>query len=205
MTTSTPTRRKRSGAAGLTAAGAAAMLAGCDPSPEELSRKQFGEPTQVAAFQSVAECVASGDYSQDQCATAQRTAANDDNRAAPRFADRDTCEGQFGAGACQPRSDGGQSFFSPLLTGFLIGQLVNGGGGYRYGGLYRDSRDNRYYTGSGGWLFNGGSGGRGYRYQVGSQAIAQPVTTQRIQTRSSVVSRGGFGGRASARGGWGGG
>ena len=196
-------RRKRSGAAGLTTIGAAAMLSGCDPSPEQLSRQQFGEPTQVAAFQSVAECAASGDYSRDQCETAQRTASNDDNRAAPRFADRDTCEGQFGAGACQPRTDGGQSFFTPLLTGFLIGQLVNGGGGYRYGGLYR-GRDDRYYTGSGGWLFNGGYGGRGYRYQVGSRAISEPIATQRIQTRSSVVSRGGFGGRASARGGWGG-
>ena len=198
-----PRRRMRSAAAGLTAIGSAAMLSGCDPSPEELSRKQFGAPTEVAAFNSVAECVASGDYNQQQCADAQRAASNDDNRAAPRFAERDVCEEQFGAGSCAPRSDGGQSFFSPLLTGFMIGQLMNGGG-YRYGGLYRDPRENRFYTGSGAWLYNGGYGGRGYRYQVGSSAITQPVTTSRIQTRSSVVSRGGFGGRVSARGGWGG-
>lgn len=195
-------RRKRSAAAGLTAIGTAAMLSGCDPSPEELSRERFGAPTEVAAFNSVAECVASGDYSQAQCDEAQRIANNDDNRAAPRYADRDTCEEQFGGGQCLARSDGNQSFFSPLLTGFLIGQLA--GGGYRYGGLYRDRRDDRFYTGSGAWLYNGGYGGRGYRYQVGSRAITEPVTTQRIQTRSSVVSRGGFGGRASSRGGWGG-
>ena len=198
-----PRRRMRSAAAGLTAIGSAAMLSGCDPSPEELSRKQFGAPTEVAAFNSTAECVASGDYSQQQCDEAQRAASNDDNRAAPRFAEKQLCEDQFGAGSCQARSDGGQSFFSPLLTGFLIGQMMNGGG-YRYGGLYRDPRDNRYYTGSGAWLYNGGYGGRGYRYQVGSRAVTQPVTTSRIQTRSSVVSRGGFGGRASTRGGWGG-
>ena len=196
-------RRMRSAAAGLTAVGTAAMLGGCDPSPEEMSRKQFGPPTEVAAFQSIGECVAAGDYTQEQCETAQRAATNDDNRTAPRFAEKDLCEDQFGAGSCQPRTDGGQSFFTPLLTGFLIGQLVNGGG-YRYGGLYRDPRDNRYYTGSGAWLYNGGYGGRGYRYQVGSQAINAPVTTSRIQTRSSVVSRGGFGGRSSSRGGWGG-
>ena len=52
-------RRKRSAAAGLTAIGTAAMLSGCDPSPEELSRERFGAPTEVAAFNSVAECVAS--------------------------------------------------------------------------------------------------------------------------------------------------
>jgi uncharacterized protein YgiB involved in biofilm formation len=198
-----PPRRMRSAAAGLSAIGAAAMLSGCEPSPEELSRQQFGAPTAVAAFQSVAECVAAGDYTRQQCDEAQRTAGNADKRAAPRFADQTLCEDQFGSGSCQARTNGGQSFFSPLLTGFLIGQLANGGG-YRYGGLYRDRRDNRYYTGSGAWLYNGGYGGRGYRYQVGSSAIANPVTTSRIQTRSSVVSRGGFGGRASSRGGWGG-
>ncbi len=198
-----PCRRMRSAAAGLSAVGAAAMLSGCDPSPEELSRQQFGAPTEVAAFASVAECVATRDYTQQQCEEAQRTANNDDTRTAPRFAERGLCEDQFGSGSCSARTDGGQSFFTPLLTGFLIGQLANGGG-YRYGGLYRDRRDDRYYTGSGAWLYNGGYGGRGYRYQVGSRAISAPVTTSRIQTRSSVVSRGGFGGRASTRGGWGG-
>ena len=206
MTTPISPRRKRSAAAGLTAIGAAAMLGGCDASPEELSRQQFGEPTQVAAFQSIAECVATGDFTQQQCTDAQKTAQTDDQKAAPRFADQQTCEEQFGAASCQQRfaNDGSGSFFTPLLTGFLIGQALNGGG-YNYRGLYRDRRDNRYYTGGGAWLYNGGYGGRGYRYQVGSRAITAPVTTQRIQTRSSVVSRGGFGGRASSRGGgWGG-
>jgi uncharacterized protein YgiB involved in biofilm formation len=198
-------RRKRSAAAGLTAAGALAMLSGCDPSPsiEQAARERDGPPTEVSAFQSVPECVASGAFSQVQCEEAERTAANDDNRTAPRFADKETCEEQFGAAQCQPRREGSSSFFTPLLTGFMIGQLMNGGGGYRYQGLYRNGRDGNYYTGSGAALYRGNGGGR---YQVGSRALTNPVTTQRIQTRSSVVSRGGFGGRASARGGgWGGG
>jgi uncharacterized protein YgiB involved in biofilm formation len=198
-----PRRRKRSAAAGLTAIGSAAMLSGCDPSPDQLSRQRFGPPTEVAAFSSVAECVASGDYSQQQCEIAQQTARKDDDRAAPRFAERSLCEDQFGGGACLARTEGGQSFFTPLLTGFLIGQVLNGGG-YRYGGLYRDRYNDRNYTGSGAWLYNGGYGGRNYRYQVGSSAITAPVTTSRIQTRSSVVSRGGFGGRSSGRSSWGG-
>ena len=202
-------RRKRSVAAGLSAVGAAAMLSGCDPAPsvEQLSRERHGEPTEVSAFQSVSECVASGPFSQVQCEEAQRTAQAEDQRAAPRFADKQTCEEQFGEASCQQRSTGGQSFFTPLLTGFMIGQLLNGGGSrYRYGGLYRDRRSGGYYTGSGAPLFNGGYGGRSTGYQIGNRALATPVTTQRIQTRSSVVSRGGFGGRASARsGGWGGG
>jgi uncharacterized protein YgiB involved in biofilm formation len=204
-----PRRRKRSAAAGLSAAGAAAMLSACDPAPdlEQVSRERYGAPTEVAAFTGVAECVASGTFTEDQCNEAQRDAWTNDEAQAPRFEDRQTCEEQFGDNACQPRTTGGQSFFTPLLTGFMIGQLMDGGRSrYRYSGLYRNNREGIYYHPSGAWLYNGGRGGRGYGYQMGSRALATPVTTQRIQTRSSVVSRGGFGGRASARGGgWGGG
>ncbi len=202
-------RRMRSAAAGLSAAGALAMLGGCDGADEaQASRERFGAPTEVSAFQTISECVATGRFTEEQCNTADLEARKANAQQAPRFADQQTCEEQFGANQCQYQpavgNTGGQSFFTPLLTGFMIGQLLNGGGSrYHYAPLYRSRHDDRYYTGSGGWLYGGGGSGR---YQVGSRAI-QPVTTQRIQTRSSVVSRGGFGGRASARssGGWGGG
>lgn len=209
MSPQPPRPRKRSAAAGLSAAGAAAMLSACDPAPslDERSRQQFGEPVEVAAFQSIPECVASGAFSQDQCTEAQNDAFQNDAQAAPRFESENLCEDTFGDNQCYRRSDGGQSFFVPILTGFMIGRLLDGGR-YRSHGLYRSRRDDAYYTGSGAWLYNGGYGGRPYGYQVGRRALAAPaapVTTQRIQTRSSVVSRGGFGGRASARGGgWGG-
>jgi len=203
MTDPLPSRRKRSAAAGLTAAGALAMLGGCDGTPDQ---QQFGPPTEVAAFATVDECVASGSFAKVTCENAAKEASDTDGKAAPRFESRNLCEDQFGSGQCLARSDGGQSFFVPLLTGFMIGRLLNGSG-YRYNGLYRNRADNRWYTPSGAWLYGGGYGGRGYNYQVGSRAVTAPVTTQRIQTRSSVVSRGGFGGRVSARssGGWGGG
>ncbi|USU03427.1 DUF1190 domain-containing protein [Sphingomonadaceae bacterium OTU29THOMA1] len=200
-------RRKRSAAAGLTAVGAMAMLSGCEPQPdnEQISRQRYGAPTEVAAFDSVAECKASGAFAAVTCNEAAEAAAKEDPKTAPRYAEKNLCEDQFGNGNCFARSDGGSSFFTPLLTGFMIGRLLDGPG-YRYSGLYRDRRSNTIYTGGGAWLFNGGYGGRGYGYQVGSRAVTAPVTTQRIQTRSSVVSRGGFGGRVSARsGGWGGG
>jgi uncharacterized protein YgiB involved in biofilm formation len=196
-------RRLRSASATLSAAGLAAMLSGCEADPQS----QFGEPTEVAAFQSVNECVASGAFSQVQCTEASNDALVNDAKTAPRYESQALCEDSFGGGQCLRRTEGGQSFFVPLLTGFMIGRLLDGGG-YRYHGLYRSRRDDSYYTGSGAWLRSGGYGGRPWGYQVGSRALAAPpvpVTTQRIQTRSSVVSRGGFGGRASARGGWGGG
>lgn len=203
-----PRRRKRSVAAGLSTAGALAMLSACDadPSPEQVSRERYGAPTEVSAFGTVGECIASGAFAQVTCEEAASAAAKEDGKVAPRFSEQNLCEDQFGQGNCFARTDGGTSFFVPLLTGFMIGRLLDGPG-YRYSGLYRNDRDRTWYTPSGAWLYNGGYGGRGYGYQVGSRAVTTPVTTQRIQTRSSVVSRGGFGGRVSARssGGWGGG
>lgn len=204
MTDTSHRPRKRSAAAGLTAAGALAMLSACDGTPEQ--QPDFGPKTEVAAFATVDECKASGAFAQVTCEEAAQKAAGADGKAAPRFESKDLCEDQFGGGQCLTRNEGGQSFFVPLLTGFMIGRMLNGGG-YSYNPLYRNSRDRNWYTPSGAWLTSGGYGGRGYGYQVGSRAVTAPITTQRVQTRSSVVSRGGFGGRVSARssGGWGGG
>lgn len=205
-------RRKRSGVAALSTAGAVAMLSGCDSGIDDakLSAQQFGPPTEVAAFTTVGECVASGKFDQTACETAHKTALASDTKAAPKYASKQECETNFGDGACEQRGNGnnygnggGGSFFTPLLTGFMIGQLMNGGGGYRYSPLYRDRRDGRYYTGGGAWLSN--NPGSRLGYNVGSRGFDAPVTTSRIQTRSSVVSRGGFGGRATSGGGWGGG
>ena len=212
---SDPIRRKRSQSVALTAVGALS-LAGCDATPDfpqvdevEQSRLQFGEGVDALAYDSVAECTGAGIIPASACQEAQDAAVKQNAAGAPRFDALDVCEEQHGEGACtQQVANNGGSYFSPLLTGFVVGQLLNGGNrGYQYSGLYR-GRDGRQYTGGGvggGYLYrNPRTGG----LQVGRQAIAPPVATPRVQTRSSVVSRGGFGGRATASasnsGGWGG-
>ena len=59
--------RKRSITAGLSAAGALAMLSGCDAQPDndQISREKYGAPTEVAAFNSLAECKSSGAFAAD--------------------------------------------------------------------------------------------------------------------------------------------
>ncbi len=200
---STLHKRKRSRAAGLTAIGAVSMLAGCSsgPSEEELSRSQFGEATEVSMFRSAAECAAIGEFNLEQCTAAEQTAWNEDPKSAPRFEDQADCEDQFGNGNCR---SGGTGYFMPIMTGFMIGRLMSGGSRYRYAGLYRDERDDAYYSGSGAWLHKKKS--KSGKYLVGSKAF-MPFT-QAVQTRSAIASRGGFGGRASMSrgggGGWGG-
>jgi uncharacterized protein YgiB involved in biofilm formation len=90
------------------------------------------------AYTSIDECKAADDVSDTECDTAYATAQAEAEKTAPRYASRAECEGQWGPEQCRPLNSGGGSFFGPLATGFIIGQLLNGGG-YRGGGpLYRD-------------------------------------------------------------------
>jgi len=157
------------------------------------------EPDPALAYKSTAECKAANDVEDAECdaafAEAQRQAA----ASAPRYATQAECEGQWGPEQCRPLSSGsGGSFFGPLATGFIIGQMMNGG--YRGGGpLYRD-RDGEYSNGyGGGYLSRDYRTGRtiANRNDV-DVARKDPV---RAQSRTAVVSRGGFGGGGRSYGG----
>lgn len=193
-----PRRRKRSRLVRLTTmtavAGGATMMSACDGPVDH------GPPVEVAAFETVGECIRSQNFTEGQCQTAQESAAKASAAEAPRFEDSKTCEEEFGVGRCVPATANNRSYFSPLLTGFMIGQMLNSGsGGYRYAPLYRRRDDGDYYTGGGARLSYGYGANR---YYAGSSALETPRSTPRVQSRSSVISRGGFGGRSS--GGWGG-
>lgn len=215
MDTPTSRPRKRSRTVvltTLTAFGAAASLTACEGDIDEsrLSEQQYGKAVTAFPYQSLAECKIDDKVPDAECEAAERTAREQNALGAPRFESRALCEEEFGVGNCNGGTNsGGGSFFTPLLTGFVIGQMLDGGSRYRYSPMYRSRRQDVYYTGGGaggGWLYRSGGG-----YRVGNQALAPPVATPRVQTRSSVVSRGGFGGRAamtsasssSRGGGWG--
>ena len=146
---------------------------------------------QALAYTSLAECKAANDISDTECDAAETAAAKQRAESGPRYASKAECEGSWGPSQCEPLNNNGGSFFTPLLTGFVVGQLLSGGG-YRGGGaLYRD-RDNRYSNGfGGGYLSRDYATGR----NVARQAPA------RTQSRTTVVSRGGFGGGGRSFGG----
>lgn len=210
----TPPRRKRSRIVALTTLTAigAASLAACGASEEEarLSEKQYGPGVDALPYESLAQCKSENKVPDAECDRAQAAALAQNDKGAPRFDAMDVCEDQFGAGNCAVQNNpSGGSFFTPLLAGFVIGQMMDGGSSrYRYSGLYRDRRRDIYYTGGGaggGWLYRDPRTGG---HKVGARALEAPRAAPRVQTRSSVVSRGGFGGRASMSasrgGGWGG-
>ena len=158
-------------------------------------------PDPALAYTSLEECRAANDVTDTECNTAYNVADQQAKEKAPRYASQAECEGQWGPDQCRPLNNtgGGGSFFGPLATGFIIGQLLNGGG-YRGGGpLYRD-RNGSFSNGYGGGYLS-----RDYRtgrtvanrndVDVARQAPA------RAQSRTTVVSRGGFGGGGRGYGG----
>ncbi len=158
------------------------------------------EPVPALAYTSVAECEAANDIPDAECDTAYAEAQRVAAESAPRYATQAECEGAWGPEQCRPLNNGGGSFFGPLATGFIIGQLLNGGG-YRGGGpLYRD-RDGQYSNGYGGGYLS-----RDYRTgrTITNARDHTPEARQapsRVQNRTTVVSRGGFGGGGRGYGG----
>lgn len=155
---------------------------------------------QSLAYVSLDACKLANDIPDAECDTAFANARIQAETTAPRYASREECEGEWGPAQCQPNNSnaGGGSFFTPLLTGFIVGQML--GGGDRGGGpLFRD-RNGQYTNGAGGYL------GRDYRTgrTVARGADDSQVAKQapgRAQSRTTVVSRGGFGGGGRGYGG----
>lgn len=156
-------------------------------------------PQPQLAYTSLAECRSANDISDAECDSAYASAAAEAKQSAPRYATQAECEGQWGPSNCEPTNRGGGSFFTPLLTGFVIGQLLNGGG-YRGAPLYRD-RFNQYSNGyGGGYLTRDYRTGRNIANGREHTDVARQAPS-RVQSRTTVVSRGGFGGGGRGYGG----
>jgi uncharacterized protein YgiB involved in biofilm formation len=158
------------------------------------------EPAEPAlAYTSIEACKSADVVADTECDTAYAAAQTEAETTAPRYATRAECEGEWGPEQCRPLNRGGGSFFGPLATGFIIGQMMNGG--YRGGGpLYRD-RQGQFSNGYGGGYLS-----RDYRtgQTVTNAREHTPAARQapsRVQSRTAVVSRGGFGGGGRGYGG----
>lgn len=164
-------------------------------------------PAEGVVYSTVSECLDANVYEDNECQSAYAQAQADDGDNAPRFEEQALCEQEFGANGCQQRfangGGGGGGFWVPLLAGFVIGNVIDDIGDsrrrYRYGGLYRNRSSGMWY--SGGSNYGPLSRTSGGRYGFDSRALERPTAPARVQSRSSVVSRGGFGGRARSGGG----
>lgn len=106
------------------------VLSGCGEKPVEV--QVFNTPDECAAYYNPpAEC---------QAAFAEAKALHP--QVAPRYANRQECETDFGVGQCesapvlasnptepvQQQSQASSGFFMPMMMGFMAGQMLNRGG-----------------------------------------------------------------------------
>lgn len=181
----------------LMAAGGVSLTA-CGDNPADNVRIDQGPSTEAYTYTSVQACKDENKVPDDACDAAEKK-SKDDQNAEARYADSKTCEDVYGAGQCVPRSSasGGGSIWGPLVAGFVVGRMMDGGWGGR--GMYRDYRDGGYYSAGGGRVWTDYSTGGS---RIGQRGFDTPDVVrppEKAMTRSSVISRGGFGGRMSAR------
>lgn len=208
MTEAPAPRRKRSQsivATGLMAT-AAVSIGACDSTPAgQTWDSSPGREIDVATYSSLAECTSAGAFTAEECNTAYLDAYADNDANGPRFADAQSCEARYGVAQCVPRNEaGGGTSFMPLLAGFMIGQALSGGGGYGYRGapLYRDDEQGGGGGYGGGYVTRSGNRVQQDYYSGRTKASVDTFQTPvRAQSRSSVVSRSGFGGGGHGRGG----
>ncbi|ODT89332.1 DUF1190 domain-containing protein [Phenylobacterium sp. SCN 70-31] len=182
----------------LMAAGGVSLTACGDNATPTVRIENPGASVDAYAYRTLQECKDRDEVPDAACEAAE-TAALEDQDKAPRYAAQGACEEVYGAGQCVPRSEanGGGSFWGPLVAGFVVGRMLDGGWGGR--GLYRDWRDGGFYTGSGGRVWTDYTTGR---TRIGTRGFDPPDAYQppaKVQSRAGVISRGGFGGNMSSR------
>jgi len=156
-------------------------------------------------FSSINDCTRGG-YSQFVCDREYNAALSRHERQAPRFDSREKCESQFGDNRCEQRSGsstdnrttGNSSYFTPLLTGFLVAQALQSvrspHGYYTWRSRYNDYDPSPIYRNRRGERVTTVRSGRG---------SSARTTTRPVNVNTRTVSRRGFGGRSFRRS-WGG-
>ncbi|SPF81639.1 DUF1190 domain-containing protein [Pseudoprimorskyibacter insulae] len=179
---------KRSKTAALFIVGAAAFaLSGCKE-----------EKVDAQAFPDLDACIRSAKadnlFSEADCTSAFAEAQALHVETAPRYDSLQVCEEQYGEGNCgseqQATSGGSGSIFMPLLTGYLIGNMLGGGRGIASQPLYKNA-NGRFSTPGGGTSFSSNSG----KANLNPATFAKAPTTvgKPPMTKATAASRGGFG------------
>ncbi|HJT98082.1 MAG TPA: DUF1190 domain-containing protein [Rhodanobacteraceae bacterium] len=168
------------------------LLTACDNTPEPVNKQGF--------YTSVDACVRDGNP-EETCRRAAQTAETASNAPnAPRYKTKEECIAEFGD-LCTERTHEGGGIWMPLMTGFLLSQVLMPNRPPAYldatpiyrsrSGQYVETYRDRGYGGGTTWSTPGTAGPR-----------MRPIDVP--PNRAITVSRSGFGSMSAARSGWGG-
>lgn len=112
-------KRSKKAALVLTVPVATLLIAGCE------------KEVQGMVYSSPEECSAGGWNTTEQCEAEYAEAKALHPQVAPKYANKQECEADFGEGKCETapqQTASGNSFFMPMMMGYLAGQMMNRGG-----------------------------------------------------------------------------
>lgn len=175
-------------------------LVGCggaqDAQPQALTKQGF--------YTSIEACERDGN-SAELCRRASQAADTASANDAPRYRSRADCIAEYGD-LCTEKREAGGGFWMPLMTGFMLSQMLSPGRAPTYldsNPIYR-TRAGQYteaYRDRGGAGYGGGTwNSPGTR--AGDGTRMRPVDI--APNRAVTMSRSGFGSASAARSGWGG-
>ena len=159
--------------------------------------------TEGQVFSSVAQCERSDIVSDADCDPLMQEGYKIHEATAPRYSDRYLCERDHGTENCDRETEGTKAYYSPSPIGyFLTGALVGSAVSNIVRPVYRERDKKRYYMPGGGtvrYLGNGlyGTGSGSVKKYAHNPARVSP----KVQTRTTMASRTGFGGRSFSFGG----
>lgn len=161
-----------------------ATLAGCSDEPDVDGR----------VYKTETECVSDTYVSDEICVEALEAGKQIHETSGPRYDSAALCGEQHGANACTSATSNGLSYYTPFPVGYFIaGAVTSELLRSNVRPVYPERGSSRYYTSGGYYVGNyGGSTWRTY-----SDSVKTPPAPAKVQTRTSVASRGGFGSRSS--------
>lgn len=185
-------KRSRKAALMFTVPAATLLLQGCGSD----------DTIDASVFSSVEECTEFFNPL-EECQAAFAEAAALHPKVAPRYADQQACETDFGTGQCEtaPEQRAQGSFFMPMMMGFLAGQMMGRSGmapqSQQAAAAGRASAPNQP-------LYRSRDDQGAFRTANNARVATQPGPTQvkrsAVQPRpASLAQRGGFGAQAQRR------
>ncbi len=145
-------------------------------------------------YKSEAECQSDSYFAGETCTDIIKAGEEIHQAAGPRYNTLSLCSDQHGAENCVPAQSGSTNFYTPLVAGYFAARLAdNALNRNSIRPLYPERGSKRYYTSGGYYVGNYGGGS----WRTYNDAVKTPPKPAKVQTRTSVASRGGFGSRSS--------
>lgn len=164
-------------------ASSAAVLAGCSEEPQ----------TEGTVYKDENQCMTMGVLSDDECKTIITQGWEIHKKSGPKYDSAYLCNQEHAGHNCYRQEENSQSYYTPFPAGYFLAMAgANAAIQSLVRPIYSDTKGRGYYT-SGGYFVLRHSGNH---WSTADKAIKTTPKPAKLQTRTSVASRKGFGGRS---------